>query len=138
MTNINVQEPMTARDAITVFAVDDDPVTRRMLKAIFERNGYRIETAATANEALLALAVKKPDLIILDVVMPGISGFELCKKIKENKHLRNVPVLFLTGESQPKDYKEGHDSGAMMYVPKPVREESLLRIAQMFLPALGA
>lgn len=135
MNNKRVEVPKKNKDSqFTVFVVDDDPVTRRLIKVMFERNGYGIETAGTAEEALLALNQKVPNLLILDVVLPGASGFDLCREIKQNEQLRRVPVVFLTGQNHPQDYKEGHDSGAMMYVPKPVKEDSLLRVAQMLLP----
>lgn len=122
---------------LTILAVEDDAVTRRMIKAIFERNGHVVETAGNAEEALQFLRQSVPSLLILDVVMPGVSGYELCRTIKQDERLRHIPVVFLTGQSQPQNYKEGHDSGATMYIPKPVKEDSLLRVARMLLPRLA-
>ncbi|MGH8120012.1 MAG: response regulator [Gammaproteobacteria bacterium] len=119
---------------LTILAVEDDAVTRRVIKAIFERNGHIVETAGNAEEALQFLQQSVPSLLILDVVMPGVSGYELCRTIKQDDRLRHIPVVFLTGQNQPQNYKEGHDSGATMYIPKPVKEDSLLRVARMLLP----
>lgn len=135
MNNKKFEELQAIKEMqFTVFAVEDDAVTRRLIKAMFERNGYTIETAGTAEEALATLADMVPSLLILDVMLPGASGFDLCREIKRNERLRHVPVVFLTGQNHPQDYKRGHESGAMMYVPKPLKEDSLMRVAGMLLP----
>lgn len=116
-----------------VLAVEDEPVNRRLIRAILERNGYAVRTAASAEEALGALADEIPSLLILDVLLPGLSGYELCKKIKEDPRMQKIPVIFLTGRNSPSDYREGTKLGAAMYVAKPVNEKNLLVMTRMFL-----
>jgi len=71
--------------------------------------------------------------------MPGMSGFDLCQVIKRDKRLRGIPIIFLTGQGTPQDYKTGHDSGAVIYMVKPFKPEKLLQAVRLVAPvATGA
>jgi DNA-binding response OmpR family regulator len=75
-----------------------------------------------------------PALLILDVMMDGISGYDLCLVVKRDPRLQDVPVIFLTSRGTPKDYKTGHDLGAVIYMVKPLKVEKLVNIVQMLVP----
>jgi DNA-binding response OmpR family regulator len=117
-----------------VLAVDDDQATLRVIEAYLTRHGYMVKTAASGEEALKILANVLPSVLILDVIMPGISGYDLCRLVKGDERLRDVPVVFLTSRGTPKDYKTGHDLGAVIYMVKPFKQERLLHVVEMLSP----
>ena len=75
-----------------------------------------------------------PSVLILDVLMEGISGYDVCTVVKRDPRLQDVPVIFLTSKGTPKDYKMGHDLGAVIYMVKPLKPEKLLNVVQMLVP----
>jgi DNA-binding response OmpR family regulator len=117
-----------------VLAVDDDRATLRVIEAYLIRYGYIVKTAASSEDALKILAEITPSLLILDVMMPGISGYDLCHLVKRDVRLQDVPVVFLTSRGTPKDYKTGHDLGAVIYMVKPFKPDRLLHIVEMLSP----
>lgn len=126
--------PSEAKTNPFTLAVDDDPISLRLLQAILDRNGYPVKTATSGEEALHLLNESLPSVLILDVEMPGLSGTDLCRQIKQDPRLRNLPVIFLSGKMRPTDYKLGHESGGLFYMGKPARESHLLMVLRMILP----
>ena len=90
-----------------------------------------VKTAEDGQEALKILRNVVPAVVILDVMMPGMSGFDLCQVIKRNERLERVPVIFLTAKGSPQDYRTGMESGAVVYMVKPFSPEKLLQVVQM-------
>lgn len=117
-----------------VLAVDDDPAVLRVIKTFLEQNDYVVKTAISGEEAFGMLIEETPAVLILDVMMPGASGFDVCRLIKGDVRLKNVPVIFLTSKSEPKDFKTGHDLGAVIYMTKPFKVQKLLNVVQMLCP----
>ena len=114
----------------TVLVVDDAPDTLRWLCELLEQEGYTVLVARSGTEALSRLEYLVPDAILLDALMPGISGFETCARIKANPAWSHVPVIFMTGLGETGDVVQGFESGAVDYVVKPVRAgEVLARLA---------
>lgn len=109
-----------------VLVVDDDPAILRVVELLLDRNGYTVRTAANGQEALKALRKIVPDVLVLDVVMPGMSGYDVCQIVKRDARLQNVPVIFLTAQGSPQDFKAGHDAGAVIYMTKPFQPDRLL------------
>lgn len=107
-------------DRIRLLAVDDDPVNLNVLKTIFADEPYEILTAIGGKEALLLLESGRWDLIISDVMMPIMSGYELTERIRERYSIEELPILLLTASNQDKDIEAGFRSGANDYVTKPV------------------
>lgn len=118
-----------------VLVVEDEAVTRRLIQTILERQGYEVSVAPSAEEARERLQGWTPELIILDVMLPGASGMDLCREIKKEARFQRVPVVFLTGQNQPRDYKDGHASGAALYVSKPIKEDALVSAARLLCPS---
>jgi type IV pilus assembly protein PilA len=114
-----------------VLAVDDSPVQLRLIQDALTRNGYAVKTAPSSEEALAMLAITVPSVIISDVMMSGMSGYEFCQQLKRDQKLRWIPVILLTGEASTKDFKAGSDAGAVMYVTKPFQPERLLNAVRM-------
>jgi CheY-like chemotaxis protein len=114
-----------------VLAVDDDAVTLRIIANTLEKNGFIVKTANSSEDALEQLRDIVPDVLLLDVMMPGISGYELCHITKKDARLQNVPVIFLTAQDTPTDFSNGQAAGAVFYLTKPVRPERLLQVIRM-------
>lgn len=102
-----------------ILVVDDDPEVLGTLNRALNRQGYEVNTASSGYEALESLHTNIPDLIILDVMMPGLNGFEVCERIRSNQAYDQVPVLFLTAREHTDDVVEGLDVGGDDYVTKP-------------------
>lgn len=134
MTMLDTNARTGSREPPLVLAVDDSPVQLRLIQDALTRNGYAVKTAPSGEAALAMLAVVVPAVIISDVMMSGMSGYELCQQLKRDENLRRIPVILLTGESSPKDFKLGSDAGAVMYVTKPFKPESLLNAVRMLCP----
>ncbi len=115
-----------------ILVVEDSPTQAAYLGAILERQGYRISAAGNGREALTVLATQRPDLIISDVIMPEMDGYELCRRVKADPGYREVPVILLTSLVEPQDVIRGLECGADNFITKPYSEEHLLsRIDQM-------
>ncbi|RXZ81906.1 response regulator [Paenibacillaceae bacterium] len=112
--------PSTNADRIRVLAVDDDPVNLKVLVHILPSETYLIETAFSAREALNKLQHDQWDLVIADVMMPGMSGYELTRLIRERFTLYELPIILLTARGEPEDIYAGFLAGANDYVTKPV------------------
>jgi adenylate cyclase len=113
---------MTSR----ILIVEDEPINIQMLSAFLSGKGYEIEVASSGEGALEVLARVRPNLILLDVMMPGIDGFETCRRIKATPALRDIPIIFLTGRTGAADIVRGFEVGAVDYVAKPFNTHELL------------
>ena len=121
-----------------ILVVDDDENILNLEKTILEQKGFSVTTAGGGAQALEALADKGFDLILLDVMMPEIDGFTVCRKIKEDPRLKDIPVIFLTARGGGEALAEGFESGAVMYINKPFTANKLLTIVNTMLePGAG-
>ena len=118
--------PNPETDRPVVLVVDDAPSSLGMLCDTLEASGYTVLVAADGESALQRLELVVPDAILLDGMMPGLSGFETCRRIKANPALAHIPVLFMTGMSETQDVVEGFASGGVDYVVKPIRAQEVL------------
>jgi two-component system sensor histidine kinase ChiS len=114
-----------------VLAVDDDRMVLRLIEAKLTGHNYVVKTASRGEEALKILGKITPAVLILDVMMAGISGYDVCRFVKQEERLKDIPVIFLTSQDTPKDYKTGHELGAVMYVATPIKQDQILRAVQM-------
>ena len=117
-----------------ILAVDDDPAVLRIIEAQLTRHDYVVKTAASGEEAMQLLRDLTPAVMILDVMMEGMSGYDVCSIVKREERLKDVPVIFLTSRSNPKDFRTGHELGAVIYMAKPLKPDKLLNIVQMLVP----
>src|SRR5919201_601265 len=113
-----------ARDIVLV--VDDSPDTLRMLTDALEEAGMTVLVALEGKQALAIGERITPDIILLDAVMPSIDGFETCRRIKRDKSLAHVPVIFMTCLSDTEDIVKGLEAGGVDYVTKPIVPDELL------------
>lgn len=115
-----------------ILIVDDQQSDRRLLEATLEPYGYQIRTASSGEEALAAISSEPPDLVMLDVVMPGLSGYEVCRQIRSDATTSALPVVMLTA-SPDQDKVAGLDAGADDFVAKPFDRHELLARARSLL-----
>ena len=109
-----------------VLIVDDVPANVRLLQALLEAEYFEVFTAMNGAEALDAVQRVKPDIMLLDVMMPDMSGFEVCRRVKSNPHTRYLPIIMITALDQPEDRIKGFQAGADDYLVKPIDEAALL------------
>lgn len=112
--------------AHTVLVIDDNKSTRTPLVAVLEQADYTIVLGCCAEEAMKLLRTLTPDIILLDVMMPGMNGFSFCRKLKKDPKYQDIPVIFLTSLSQQADIVKGFDAGGQDYIVKPFNQQELL------------
>jgi DNA-binding response OmpR family regulator len=118
-----------------ILVVDDDQNILNLEKTILEQKGFQVTQAAGGAEALEALKSGAFDLVLLDVMMPELDGFAVCRKIKEDPRMKDLPVIFLTAKGGGEALAEGFESGAIMYINKPFTANKLLTIVNTMLEA---
>jgi len=109
-----------------ILIVEDSPTQALQLQSLLEENDFEVSSAYNGAEGLSCLKEEKPDLVVSDIVMPEMDGYELCRKIKEDDDLKSIPVLLLTQLTEPEDIIKGLDAGADNFVTKPYDPKLLL------------
>jgi len=109
-----------------ILCVDDDKVTLRAIERSLITNGYSVLTAENGTRALQTLQSARPDLILLDAMMPGMDGYEVCSRLRQNKELNSIPVIFVTSLEQKEDKAKAFALGAADYLTKPIQKDTLL------------
>ncbi len=117
----------------TILLVDDEPTNLEVLQAILAPAGYRLTQALNGSDALDSLGVDPPDIILLDLVMPGLNGFEVCRRIKASAQWQSIPVIVLTGLDETKSYVQAIDCGVDDFMTKPVNDAILLARVRNYL-----
>jgi len=113
-----------------ILIVDDEPNILTALEFLIRKAGYRVQTACNGEKALQLAAANPPDLIVLDVMMPGIDGFEVAKRVRQNPALENTRILFLTAKGAQADRFKGYATGGEIYITKPFDNEAILTAIQ--------
>ncbi|MCF7687205.1 MAG: hybrid sensor histidine kinase/response regulator [Cephaloticoccus sp.] len=112
-----------------ILVVDDQPINVQLLKRKLEREGIRVTAAYNGMEALRSVAAEKPDLILLDVMMPDMDGIEVCQRLQASEETRSIPVIFITARTSKEGKLEGLGVGAVDYITKPIDlDETLARV----------
>jgi DNA-binding response OmpR family regulator len=113
-----------------ILLVDDDPDILTLERKILEREGYAIETADDGAEAMQLLAGTEYDLLLLDIMMPGIDGFEVSRSLQKEQGKKTVPVVFVTARDDPDSMREGFRSGGTVFLSKPFTANQLVRLVK--------
>lgn len=116
-----------------VLIVDDEPNIVVPLQFLMERNGYETVVAQSGEEALEAISKEKPDLVLLDIMLPGIDGFEVCEIVKLNPEWKHIKIIFLTAKGRDVDIAKGMVLGADEYIPKPFSNKQIVESVQKLL-----
>jgi len=117
----------------SVLVVDDQPHIVRLIQVNLEKEGFQVTTAADGVEGLQKVREIRPDLVILDVIMPRKDGFEVLRDIKSDPELLDIPVIMLTVKTHNADIVEGLKEGAEMYLPKPFHPKELVALVKRVL-----
>lgn len=121
-------------DKKTILVVDDAPGNLDLLVGLLKEK-YIVKAAINGEIALkIAQTPKSPDLILLDIVMPGIDGLEVCKILKEDESTAHIPIVFLSGQASGEDCERGLEMGGAAYLQKPVETNSLFAILEIIIP----
>jgi len=109
-----------------ILVVDDAPENLDILGHILQRSGLEISIAPTGEKALELINLSKPDLILLDVRMQGMDGYEVCRKLKADVNTKDIPVIFITAMAGTEDLVRGYNAGGIDYITKPFNEEEVV------------
>jgi two-component system phosphate regulon response regulator PhoB len=116
----------TIADPATVLVVDDDPDIRQLIGLKLWHAGYSVVSADTGERALEAMRDSVPDLVVLDVMMPGTDGLEVCRRLREDPRTVDVPVIMMTAKAHSIFVLEGYEAGATSYMTKPFSPRELV------------
>ena len=119
----------------TVLVVDDSPTEMHLIRGILEKGGYQVITAVDGESGVAEAKHSKPDLILMDVVMPGLNGFQATRQLSRNPETSQIPIIMVTTKSQETDRAWGLRQGAREYVVKPVAAGELLNKIKSILNA---
>ena len=112
----------------SILVVDDSPTQMALIVAPLRAQGYRVSTARDGEEALEKAQSEKPDLIVLDIIMPKPNGFQVCRKLKRQSDTKDIKILFLSSKDQSSDKVWGMRQGADAYLTKPFVDEELIDV----------
>lgn len=116
-----------------IVVAEDDRAIARLIKFKLERAGYEVEVAEDGGQAVETINKNHPDLVLLDVMMPVLDGYQVLRRIKDNPELESIPVIMLTARGQEKDIVKGIEMGSQDYIVKPFRPAELLaRVNRIF------
>ena len=116
-----------------ILTVDDEPHIIRLMQINLEKAGYTVVTAADGREGLSKVAAERPDLVVMDVMMPYMDGFEALSQLRRNPSTRDLPVIMLTAKAMDSDVAAGYRTGADCYLTKPFNPRELLAFVKRIL-----
>lgn len=110
-----------------ILVVDDDPYILMSLEFLMKKNGFNVLVARDGKEAKQIVNEFLPDIVLLDIMMPDVNGYEICKYIKSTKKLEHTKVVFLSAKSTESDIRKGYDLGASLYISKPFSTRTIVK-----------
>jgi CheY-like chemotaxis protein len=116
-----------------ILICDDDPAILRVLQVNLEIEGYEVLAAQNGEDAVKVALAERPDLVILDIMMPRLDGYQACERLKANDDTRDIPVVFLSAKAQQSDIQRGKDYGVADYLTKPFDPMDLLGVVERLL-----
>lgn len=118
-----------------VLVIDDEPMSRALLRLTLQENNFDVMEANDGLAALTMIGQQQPDLIIVDVVMPSLSGLDLCRIVRQNNQFGTIPILIVSAKAQMEAVRAGMLAGATHYLTKPISRRELVRVVTRLLPA---
>ena len=116
-----------------ILIADDDPVILRLIQVNLELEGYEVITANNGEEAVAQAKAENPDLVILDIMMPRLDGYQACEQLKSSDDTKDIPVIFLSAKAQQGDIEKGRSFGVAAYLTKPFDPTELLEVVEQHL-----
>jgi CheY-like chemotaxis protein len=120
-----------------VLVIDDDSQTRELVAAVLGSSGYEVRGAEGGGPGLSLAVAEPPDVVLLDVQMPGMNGYEVCRVLRRGAKTRQIPVVMLTASDDPHLNREAYAAGAQACVPKPFRKEALIATIRAVLTGIS-
>lgn len=118
-----------------VLVVDDEPNILMSLEFLMRKNGYEVFIARNGAEAIDLVNRQQPDVLVLDIMMPEVDGYEVCRYIRQQEELKNTKVIFLSAKSKEADIEKGYAAGADLYLTKPFSTRELMQRIGEFAPS---
>jgi twitching motility two-component system response regulator PilG len=117
-----------------ILIVEDEESLLKLESILLTTRGYRVTGVTNGGAALEAIIADRPDLVLLDIMMPGIDGFEVCRIIKSDPATRDIPVVMLTAKKSTYDQTRGLEAGASAYITKPFKSQKIAEVIEGLLP----
>jgi two-component system alkaline phosphatase synthesis response regulator PhoP len=124
-------------DTAKILVVDDETEITEIIETFLTEAGYKVSVANSGAEAIKRAKEFKPDVVLLDIMMPGKDGYDVCQQLKKEPHFANTPVIFLTGKDREEDMGRSFKAGGDMYIKKPFSCERLLEIVNIVLMSIN-
>jgi DNA-binding response OmpR family regulator/cellulose biosynthesis protein BcsQ len=116
-----------------ILIIEDDPMALRMTEYTLKQRGYQVLTTGNGLEGIIAAQKEEPDLIILDIMLPGVDGFEVCQRLRAGMQTAAIPILIISGKARPEDIAIGFKAGASDYLPKPATPSAIIERVERLL-----
>ncbi len=127
----------TSINTAKVFVVDDEPEITEIIETYLTEFGFQVQVENNSTDAVTRIRQYNPDIILLDIMMPGIDGYDICAQLKKDDLFSTIPIVFLTGKDRDDDMGRSFKSGADMFIKKPFSCERLLEIINIVLMSTG-
>ncbi len=131
----NLETEISSNGKKNILIVDDDPLIQKILREPLERSGYHVKVASHGLEALQVVKEQRPDLIILDILMPMLDGFKTARLLKFDKRFKDIPIIVLTSRATEGERKMGENVGANEFLYKPFRLPQVMDVVKRYLNA---
>ncbi|MEP7076340.1 MAG: response regulator [Acidobacteriota bacterium] len=128
-------DELVVNTAQTILVVDDSAVVRKLIAGKLEESGYNVLSAGSGVEALAVMSSSRPDLVLLDIAMPKMDGYQVCEKIRKNELTRDIPVVMISGKDGYFDEDRGQKAGTSSFISKPFGPETLMKALDTYLPS---
>jgi len=115
-------------DNQNILVVEDEEEIQELVRYNLRNDGYGVVCAGTGEDALKQARANAPDLIVLDLMLPGLDGLEVCRKLKEDPKTREIAIVMLTAKSADEDKQQGMEAGANLFLPKPISPQRLIQL----------
>ena len=127
---------MGIREEVKVLIVDDEPSILLSLEFLMKKEGYKVFIARDGKEAFDIIKDCKPNIILLDIMMPNVDGYQVCKFVKSTPEYAQMKVVFMSAKNKESDIEQGYDLGANLYIPKPFSTRDLVKKVNMLTAGL--
>ncbi len=124
-------------NAARILVIDDEPEITEIVETFLVESGYQVAVENSPGEAVEKARAFKPDVVLLDIMMPGVDGYDICQQLKADPQFTGVPIIFLTGKDRSDDMGRSFRSGGDMFIKKPFSCERLLEIVNIVLLSTG-
>ena len=117
----------------TVVLVEDNPALQRLISMYVKRLGFEVFVTADGDAGVTEIALRKPDVVVLDLMLPRLSGYDVCERIRKDPLLAKIPILMISARTAPEDRAAAEEVGANAFLTKPFKEEAFARVVRRLL-----